>query len=75
MGQIKHAIFYVVINIQYFSFQCICMEMQQLLVSVMTQHHQHVMGSRPQQQGPHPLQLVMGQRPQQQGPHPLQLAM
>ena len=50
------------------------MEIQQLLVSVMTQHPQLVMGNRPQQQGPHPLQLVMGQKPQQQGPYPLQLA-
>ena len=53
----------------------IFMEIQQLLVSVMTQHPQLVMGNRPQQQRLHPLQLAIQQRPQQQGPHPLQLAM
>ena len=41
------------------------MEIQQLLVSVMTQHPQMVMQLRSQQHGPHPLQLAMAYRPPQ----------
>ena len=41
----------------------VCMEIQQLLVSVETQHLQLVLGQRPQQQGPHPPQLVTAYRP------------
>ena len=34
-----------------------------MLVSVMTQHLQLVMGQRQQQHGPHPIQLAKAQRP------------
>ena len=41
----------------------ICMEIQQVLVSVTTQYLQLLMGQRPQQQETHPLQLAKAYRP------------
>ena len=46
-----------------FPFFPICMEIQQVLVSVTTQHLQLVVGQRLQQQETHPLQLAKAYRP------------
>ena len=62
MGKIKHATCYGV-SISSILLFPICMEIQQVLVSVTTQHLQLVVGQRLQQQETHPLQLVKAYRP------------
>ena len=62
MGKTKHATFYGVSISSVLLFP-ICMEILQLLVSVMAQHLQLVEGQRLQHQRPHPLQLAKAYRP------------
>ena len=62
MGKTKHATFYGVCISSILLFP-ICMEIQQVLVSVVTQHLQLVVGQILQQQETHPLQLAKAYRP------------